>query len=114
MESDFHMDVIYFVSDNCQMHKRALMLVLIVSIFHTFSVNSQNTFLSADFVCNKCLILIQTCSRTVLLTQNNPSGIKAMSYFNILHTFLVGEKIGALFCRLGKIDRVSHLCTINT
>ena len=42
------------------------MLVLIAFIFHTFSVNSQNTFLSADFVCNKCLVLIQTCSRTIV------------------------------------------------
>ena len=59
------MDVIDFVSDNCQMHKRALLLVLISSIFHTFSLNSQNTFLSADFVCNKCLVLILTCSMTI-------------------------------------------------
>ena len=40
------------------------MLVLFLSIFHTLPVNSQNSFLSADFVCNKCLVLIQTCSRT--------------------------------------------------
>ena len=42
------------------------MLVLISSIFHTFSVNSQNKFLSSDFVCNKCLVLIQTCYRTIV------------------------------------------------
>ena len=29
-----------------------------------------------------------------------------MNYFNILHTFLFGPKICALFFRLGKIDRV--------
>ena len=44
----------------------SLMLVLISSIFHTFSVNSQNIFLSADFVSDKCLILIQTFSRTIV------------------------------------------------
>ena len=67
MESYFHMDVTYFVSDikfpNAQQN---FMLVLLSSIFHTFSVNSQNTILSADFVCNECLVLIQTCSRTIV------------------------------------------------
>ena len=60
------MDVIYFVSDikfpNAQQN---FMLVLLSSIFHTFSVNSQNTFLSADFVCNECLVLIQTTLTSV-------------------------------------------------
>ena len=92
------MDVIYFVSDNCQMQKRVLMLVLISSIFHNFSVNSQNTFLSADFVCNtnKCLVFIQTCSRSIA-AQINPFGIKIMIYFNIiiLHTFLARLKMYA-------------------
>ena len=41
-------------------------LVLILPIFHTFSVNSQNTFLSADFLCNKCLVLSQTCSPAIV------------------------------------------------
>ena len=44
----------------------SLMLLLISSIFHTFSVNSQNIFLSADFVSDKCLISIQTFSRTIV------------------------------------------------
>ena len=44
----------------------SLMLVLISSICHTFSVNSQNTFLSADFVSDKCLTLIQTRFRTIV------------------------------------------------
>ena len=43
------MDVKYVVSDHWQMHKRAFKLVLILPIFHTFLVNGQNTFLSADF-----------------------------------------------------------------
>ena len=42
------------------------MLVLISSSFHTLSVNSPITLLLADFVCNKCLVLIQTCSRTIV------------------------------------------------
>ena len=41
----FHMEVKYFVSYHCQMHK----LVLILPIFHTFLLNSQNNFISADF-----------------------------------------------------------------
>ena len=41
-------------------------MVLISSIFYTFSVNSRTTLLSADFVCNTCLVLIQTCSRTIV------------------------------------------------
>ena len=56
MESYFHMYVRYFVSDHCQTHKKAL--VLISSSFHTLSVNSQITLLLADFVCNKCFVLI--------------------------------------------------------
>ena len=36
-----------------------------LTVFHTFSVNSQNTFFSA-FVYNKYLVLIQTCSRTIV------------------------------------------------
>ena len=39
---------------------------LMLPIFNTFSVNSQNTFLSADF----CVVLLfsfdQTCSRTIV------------------------------------------------
>ena len=51
--------------------QESFMLVLIAFIYHTFSVNSQNTFLSADFVCNKCLVLIQTCSRTSVDLQSH-------------------------------------------
>ena len=50
----------------------------------------------------------------LLLTQNNPFELKIRSYFNILHTFLVRLKMCALFSRLGKIDRVSHFCPMNT
>ena len=32
------------------------MLVLISPIFYTCSVNRQNTFLSADFVCDKMFV----------------------------------------------------------
>ena len=48
----FHVDVTYFLSDLCKIQKRALgwyFNPLILPIFHTFSVNSQNTFLLADF-----------------------------------------------------------------
>ena len=36
-----------------------------------------------------------------------------MNYFNILHTFLFGPNICALFFRLGRIDRVSHFCPMS-
>ena len=45
------MDVKYLVSDHRQMHERALSLYFNpnVTFFHTFSVNNQNIYLSADF-----------------------------------------------------------------
>ena len=39
---------------------------LILPIFHTFSVNNQDTFISADFKWYKCLALILTCSRMIV------------------------------------------------
>ena len=62
------------------------MLVLISYLFHTFSVNSQNIFLSADFVCDKCLVLIQTC----LLNVGQASPVLAS-----IHSVLVSTS----FCR---------------
>ena len=41
-------------------------LTLNLTYFYTFPVNSQNTFLSADFCKYKCLVLIQKCSRTIV------------------------------------------------
>ena len=50
------------IIDKCT---RVGIVTLNLTFFHTFSVNSQNTFFSA-FVYNKYLVLIQTCSRTIV------------------------------------------------
>ena len=87
------------------------MLVLISPIFHTFSVNSQNIFLLAAFVCDK---MFGFDVIELFLSQNNLFGIKIRNYFNISHNFSVRLKICALFFGLGKIDHVSHFCPMNT
>ena len=81
------MDVKYVVFDHWQMHKRALSFNYFLSIFHTFSVNSQNTFLSLIYVCNKCLGSIKKCSRTIVDLKSTHLELKISSYLNILHTF---------------------------
>ena len=42
---------------------------------------------------NKYLVLIQTCSRTIVDLKINPFEIKIVSYVNILHVFLFTRKI---------------------
>ena len=54
------------IIDKCAIKLQVGILTPNLPIFHTFSVNSQNTFPSADFVWYICLVLIQTCSRTIV------------------------------------------------
>ena len=51
---------------NAQENFKLVSQPLFLHLFHAFSVNSQNTSLSADFLQYTNLFLIQTCSRTIV------------------------------------------------
>ena len=55
------------------MHKRALSwyFTLNFTYFHTFSVNSQNSFSQLIFVWCECLFFVQTCYRTIVYFKKN-------------------------------------------
>ena len=63
---------------------------------------------------NKYLVLIQTCSRTIVDLKINPIGIKIVSYVNILHVFLFTRKICTLFYGLRKIVCISQFCPMSS
>ena len=77
---------------NAQERFNLIFQPLISPIFHTFSVNSQNTFLLADF----CMVYMFSFDSNMFSNycglKNNIFWIKIMSYVNILHTFLVRRK----------------------
>ena len=60
-------------------------LILILHIFHTFSVNSHFKYF---FPANKCSVLIQTCSRTTVDLEKKTIWNKNDELFeNTLHLF---------------------------
>ena len=51
---------------NAQYSFKLIFYHVIFLIFYTFLVNRQNTFSQPIFVQYKCLVSIQTCSRTIV------------------------------------------------